>query len=59
MEAENYGGLQAFSASFSKSRLDFAKDFQRKLWPFCAISTGYKGPKPFSATLHLCRSRGS
>ena len=35
-----------FSPSFSKSHMFFSKLFQRKLWWFCGISTGYKGSKP-------------
>src|SRR5271168_4946690 len=38
-------GPPGFLASFSKSRLFLSKDFQRFLWRFCVISTGYKGKK--------------
>ena len=37
--------MAGFLASFSKSRLFLSKDFQRFLWRFCGISTGYKGKK--------------
>ena len=40
------GGFQAFSPSFSKSRLFLSKLFQRKLWRFYGISMGCKPSKP-------------
>jgi hypothetical protein len=36
----------SFFASFSKTRLFFSKLFQRFLWWFCGISTGYNRCKP-------------
>ena len=37
--------MAGFLASFSKSGLFLSKDFQRFLWRFSGISTGYKGKK--------------